>query len=180
MNETTDEDLFRRYRHGDAAAFEQLYGRYRQPLYLFLLRSTASEPDAQDLFQELWDRVVRARDGFDGGSIKAWLFRIARNLRIDLYRRRQLRPVSGDGETERLAGKDPGPLAHSEDVDCIELMNREIGRLPADQRDAFLLKEESGLSLATIADLSGVGRETIKSRLRYAMQRLRAALEDCL
>jgi len=180
MITTTDEDLYRRFRRGDAAAFEQLYGRYRQPLYLFLLRSSASEADAQDLFQELWDRVIRARDGFDGGSIRAWLYRIARNLRIDLYRRQQLRPASAHADTEQLPGNDPGPQRHSEDEDCVELLKRQIGQLPADQRDAFLLKEEGGLSLATISELAGVGRETIKSRLRYAVKRLRAALEDCL
>ncbi len=180
LTSSTDEDLYRRYRRGDNAAFEQLYGRYSQPLYLFLLRSVGSEPDAQDLFQELWGRVIRHAEGFDGGDIRAWLFRIARNLRIDLYRRRQLRPAPSTDDAEALPASNPGPQRRAEDDDCVDLMKREIGTLPPDQRDAFLLKEEGGLTLAAIADLAGVGRETIKSRLRYAMKRLREALEDCL
>jgi len=180
MTASTDEELYRRYRRGDSAAFEQLYSRYRQPLYLFLLRSTGNEGDAQDLFQDLWDRVIRAGGNFDGGSVRAWLFRIARNLRIDLYRRRRLRPVTPGLEPDWSPDHGPGPQQRSEADDCVELMKREIGRLPPDQRDSFLLKEESGLSLAIIAELSGVGRETVKSRLRYALQRLRAALEECL
>ena len=180
MNDPSDETLYARYRKGDDAAFEALYRRYRQPLYLFLLRSVASAADADDLFQELWTRVIHARESFTEGSVRAWLFRIARNLRIDLYRRRRLRPVTPGLEPDWSPDHGPGPQQRSEADDCVELMKREIGRLPPDQRDSFLLKEESGLSLAIIAELSGVGRETVKSRLRYALQRLRAALEECL
>lgn len=176
----TDEALYSRFRKGEAAAFDILYERYRQPLYLFLLRSSPSQSDAEDLFQELWIRVIHARDQFREGSIKAWLFRIARNLEIDLYRRRSLRPVADTAQVDASAATDPLPEQRAHDADCGDRLVAAIAHLPREQREAFLLKEESGMPLADIAHMVSVGRETIKSRLRYAMKRLREILEDCL
>lgn len=180
MSRITDETLYQRFRQGDLAAFDQLYERYRRPLYLFLLRSVPGEADAEDLFQELWSRILHAEHGFRDGSFKAWAFRIARNLRIDLFRRHNLRPVAADEQIRDAESADPGPDRQAQDLDCHEQLLSAIGNLPAEQRDAFLLKEESNLGLEAIAKLVGVGRETLKSRLRYAMKRLRATLEDCL
>ncbi len=176
----TDESLFRQYRRGNMSAFDQLYQRYRRPLYLFLLRSTGAEADAEDLFQELWSRILKAEPDFQQGSFKAWAFRIARNLNIDWFRRRNIRPVDRDTQLHEPAGDSPGPERRAADLDCHEQLLEAIGELPAEQKEAFLLKEESGLGLQQIAELAGVGRETLKSRLRYAMKRLRQALEDCL
>ena len=180
MNGPTDEALYDQFRKGDLAAFDLLYQRYRQPLYLFLLRSSRSQSDAEDLFQELWLRVIRTGDRFRGGSLKFWLYRIARNLEIDLYRRRTLRPVSNGAAVDASAATNPLPEQQVHDADCGGRLVEAIGRLPREQREAFLLKEEGGMPLADIAQLVDAGRETVKSRLRYAMKRLREALEDCL
>lgn len=180
MNGPTDEALYYQFRKGDFAAFDMLYQRYRQPLYLFLLRSSPSQSDAEDLFQELWLRVIRAGDRFRDGSFRVWLYRIARNLEIDLYRRRTLRPVSNCAVVDAGASTNPLPEQQVHDADCGDRLVEAIGRLPRDQREAFLLKEEGSMPLADIAQLVDVGRETIKSRLRYAMKRLREALGDCL
>ncbi len=180
VNEITDEILYQRYRRGDLAAFEQLYRRYRRPLYLFLLRSGPSEADAEDLFQELWSRILTTEHGFREGSFRAWAFRIARNLRIDLFRRRNIRPVDDSPSMREVLAPEPGPEQRTQAEDCHRQLLQAISELPPDQREAFLLKEESRLSLNTIAEMAGVGRETLKSRLRYAFKRLRAALEDCL
>lgn len=176
----TDEDLFQRFRRGDLAAFQDLYSRYRKSLYLYLLRSSATEAEADDLYQEAWSRVIHAKERFNSGSFKAWLFRIARNLQIDSFRRQRLHLVSDPAEVDGIA--DPGRALdeRSHADDCGERLKMELQQLPPDQREVFLLKEESGMTLEQIASMLGVGRETMKSRLRYSLKRLRQMLEDCL
>ncbi len=174
----TDEVLFGRFRRGDAGAFEQLYRRYRETLYRFLLRGSVRD-EAEDIYHDVWTRVMHS-DGFDGGSFRAWLFHIARNLQIDRARRASLRPVAEEGALDACIAPGPAPEIHAHHADCGERLLAELDRLPPEQREAFLLKEESGLTLEQIGDLVKVGRETIKSRLRYALKRLRTALEDCL
>lgn len=176
----TDEELFARYRRGDPAAFESLYGRYRQSLYLFLLRSSANRTVADDLYQESWARVISAQASFSEGSFRAWLFQIARNLWIDHLRRQNLRPVDTELDLAELGDPKPQPEQQTQSEDCGELLKRSIGELPREQQEVFLLKEEGLISLEQIAAILAVGRETVKSRLRYAMTKLRSALEDCL
>lgn len=181
MNDApTDEDLFSRYRHGDVAAFEQLYQRYRQTLYRYLIRTCPDTAEAEDIYHDVWSRVINAKNPFTDGSFKAYLFQIARNINIDRSRRNRLQLVT-DEETldaQPSANRPAEERQHLED--CGKRLLNELGQLPAEQRDAFLLKEESDLTLEQIAQLVYVGRETIKSRLRYALKRLREALEDCL
>ena len=180
MDGLSDETLFSRYRKGDAAAFEALYGRYRQSLYLFLLRSCDTPADADELYQDAWSRVISAARPFTEGAFKAYLFRIARNLQIDRFRRQHLHVVSDPEALCELP--DPAdPLdQRAHDADCGERMKRQLAQLPREQCEAFLLKEEGGFTLEQIAEMVSVGRETIKSRLRYALKQLRKMLEDCL
>jgi RNA polymerase sigma-70 factor (ECF subfamily) len=178
MEAASDEDLYRQFLRGNAGAFERLYSRYREPLYRFLLRTAPS--DAEDLCQETWTRVIHARERFQDGSFRAWLYRIARNLHIDLVRRRTLRPVADGVELEARPDPAPAPESQVDAADCGRRLLTAIGTLPPEQREAFLLQEEAGLTLEQIGTLLSLKRETIKSRLRYALQRLRAALEDCL
>lgn len=176
-----DEDLYERFRRGDSRAFETLYQRYRPQLYRYLQRLLGDEGEAQDLYQEVWLRVIHAREPFRAGLFRPYLYRIGHNLAIDRRRRRHLHLVSTDDEC-REAVADPGPTPERwvEDADCRERLLKGLDSLPQEQREAFLLKEEGGLSLEQIALIAAVGRETIKSRLRYAMARLRQLLEDCL
>lgn len=180
MDEMSDEALFAAYREGDVSAFEVLYRRYRQSLYLFLLRSCDSRADAEELYQDAWSRAISAVNPFGQGSFKAYLFRIARNLQIDRIRRSRMQLVDDDA----LLRKQPDPSASPERLawvaDCGERLKRELAALPAEQREAFLLKEEGGFTLEQIAGLVRVGRETVKSRLRYALKQLRKLLEECL
>lgn len=176
----SDETLFGRYRKGDAAAFELLYRRYRQSLYLYLLRACDSAADADELYQDAWSRVIAAARPFREGSFKAYLFQIARNLQIDRYRRQRIQAVDDDEALRRLADPLPSPDERAHREDCGERMKRELAKLPREQCEAFLLKEEAGLSLEQIAQMISVGRETVKSRLRYAVKRLRRLLEECL
>lgn len=176
----TDEDLFSRYRRGDVTAFEQLYQRYRQTLYRYLIRTCSDTAEAEDIYHDVWSRVINAKNPFTDGSFKAYLFQIARNISIDRSRRNRLQLVSDEATLDAQPSNDKPADERQHLEDCGERLLNELGQLPAEQRDAFLLKEESDLTLEQIARLVNVGRETIKSRLRYALQRLREALEDCL
>lgn len=176
-----DEDLYERFRRGDGRAFETLYQRHRPQLYRYLRRLLGDEGEAQDLYQEVWLRVIHAREPFRAGLFRPYLYRIGHNLAIDRLRRRHLHLVSADDECrEAVADPAPTPERQVEDEDCRRRLLSGLEQLPQEQREAFLLKEEGGLSLEQIALVAAVGRETIKSRLRYAMTRLRQLLEDCL
>ena len=175
----TDESLYAAYHKGDKAAFDGLYARYRQPLYLFLLRRGHDEAAAEDIFHDGWMKVVHQQQKFDGQHFRGWIYQVMRNLSIDSFRKRSLHSV----ETLNYVVSElthPSAQQKHEGIDCLELMKRSVAALPMDQRDVFLLKEEAGLSLMQIAELMTVGRETIKSRIRYAMKQLKQMLAECL
>lgn len=179
-NQQTDEQLLERFNKGSVKAFETLYNRYRQSLYLYLLRTAASAAEAEDVYQEVWSRVIHNKFEISGGSLRAYLFRVARNLQIDLQRRQRIRLVADSLEPDDCADNRPAGDERAHAEDCGRRLLSEVGRLPVEQREAFMLKEEGGLTLEQIAELVSAGRETVKSRLRYALKRLRQALEDCL
>ncbi len=183
---TSDEDLMLAYAAGDAGAFDLLYARHKGGVYRYLLRQCANSSVAEQLFQDVWLNLIRARLNYEPtAKFATWLYRLAHNRLIDHFR------VTG-GVTLVSADDD----AHAElmqampadkrDEPHVRVETRELGAriaaavaaLPAPQRDAFLLQQEAGLSLAEIAELSGVGIETVKSRLRYASDKLREELAD--
>jgi RNA polymerase sigma-70 factor, ECF subfamily len=185
MDEGDDAALMLRYARGDLRAFEQLYRRHRSALYNYLNRHTRDSEAASDLFQEVWARVIASRERYEPrAKFRTFLFHIAHNCFIDHCRRASARPdratTSSDDEDAAIAFA-PGPIAdrpdaRAEHAETLSRYRAALESLPAEQRDAFLLYEESGLSLNEIAQVSGVGVETAKSRLRYALQKLRRAL----
>lgn len=177
--QTVDELDYAAYRTGDMAAFDRLYARYRQPLYLFLLRRGHTEASAEDVFHDCWLRVIDRGSAFDGTNFRAWLYAITRNLSIDSFRRQQKQAEQGYDDELGLVNHFSTQTVQ-EGLDCIELIKSSLAILPAEQRDVFLLKEEAGLSLQQIADMMAVGRETIKSRIRYAMKQLKQLMGECL
>jgi RNA polymerase sigma-70 factor (ECF subfamily) len=176
----SDEVLYAAYQRGDMTAFDVLYSRYQQTLYLFLLRRGLSESQAQDAFHDCWIKLIVEQQHFDGLQFRAWIFRVARNMSIDYFRRSAVRNSVSDDEVidEQLQAVSSETIV--QDRDCLHLLKYSIGQLPFEQRDAFLMQQEAGLSLQQIAEVMCVGRETIKSRLRYAMQQLKKMLEDCI
>jgi RNA polymerase sigma-70 factor (ECF subfamily) len=177
----TDEALMLAYRDGDAAAFEALYGRWRGRLYRYLAHQVRGMAD--ELFQDVWLRVVGARHNYEvTAKFSTWLFRIAHNRLIDHYRSQgrdivELYADPEDDPAESLpAPEQEMPAAMLERRQTAQRILDALAGLPQPQREAFLLAEESGLSLAEIAQITGVGQETAKSRLRYAISRLRQAL----
>lgn len=167
------------YRGGDTAAFDRLYERFRGPLYRYVRRLCNDCSESDELYQDVWMRLVSARDQWQADQPFApWLYRIAHNRVVDHWRA-QGKGRFDDTEPEQLAGEAPAMerLAHLRD--CVQRLLALLAQLPELQRSAFLLKEEAGLSLAQIASATGTVRETVKSRLRYAINRLRAGLEGC-
>lgn len=181
----TDEALMQRYAaHGDGAAFESLYRRYRGTLLRYLERNTGSAALAEELFQEVWMKVVRARSGWrPDAAFRTWLFTLAHNRLVDHWRSHgRLRAVirenaAGHPEPDAPAPAHTTPQARGEQADLARVLLGLLRALPAEQRDAFLLKEEGGFSLEEIAAITGAGHETVKSRLRYAVAKLRDGLE---
>ena len=165
------------YGRGDAGAFETLYRRHRGPLYRFVLRALKQRSAAEELFQEVWIRVIESRSRYaPQARFSTWLYTIAHNLLVDHWRKKGLSLVSLDTEDVPLDSANP-----ARQVDARESLARFLDileKLPAAQREAFLLHEEAGMTVAEIAAVTGAGEEAAKSRLRYAMAKLKAALGD--
>ncbi len=177
MKNRDDNDLITRYVEGDAAAFEVLYWRYRQPVFNYINRQVVSKALAEDIFQEVWLRVIHSIEQFETNrSFSAWVFQIAHNRLIDHWRGQK--PQADEHELEHIEAS-VDVERHTFISDCIERFIDLLERLNPDQREAFVLQQESGFSLEQIAGVMGTGRETIKSRLRYAMKFLKQGLEGC-
>jgi RNA polymerase sigma-70 factor, ECF subfamily len=166
------------YAQGDVAAFEELYAHYRAPMYRFFVRQCGTRARAEELYQELWMRVIQHRDTYQHNArFSTWLYRIAHNLLVDQHRRHE--PGGDDDELDELeAAVDADPAQQYVAHESLSRFKLLLEALPDEQRRVFLLKEEAGLSLEEIAQVTGAGFESVKSRLRYAVMKLRQALTD--
>lgn len=174
-----DSALMLRYKDGDIPAFEVLYQRHTDPLYRYLLRLCRHRDTAEDLFQEVWSKIIKSRANYrPTAKFSTFLYRVAHNCFID-YTRRNKRHAH-DTEFKAELHSDPGeqPETSTERSLARERLNRALVALPDEQRDAFLLHEEAGLSVDQIASVTGSNRETAKSRLRYAVNKLRTAIDE--
>jgi len=175
------------YRDGEGGAFEVLYARWRGPLYRYFLRQCGHAGQADELFQDVFMRVIGAAASYEpSAKFTTWLFRIAHNRLVDHWRKMGREPVDpsasnendDDGEFDPPGPEHAAPERQAERKELGEALMAALNELPEVQREAFLLAEEGGLTLEEIASLAGVGRETIKSRLRYATAKLRNKLES--
>jgi len=182
----SDEELMLAYAAGDASAFDALYARHKGGVYRYLARQCRQAGIADELFQDVWMNLIRARASYaPTAKFTTWLYRLAHNRMIDHFRASgHLTLVSSDDEAHEDAvialpaarASEPEPRAQNRELG--ERLRAAVAALPPAQREAFLLQQEGELSLAEIAALTGVGMETVKSRLRYAVSKLRAELAD--
>jgi RNA polymerase sigma-70 factor (ECF subfamily) len=182
----SDEALLAAYAAGDARAFAELYERHERPVYRYFLRQGATPAQADDLMQDTWFAVVRHAAQFEPRArFTTWLYTVARSKLVDHWRRRSdavsLDEAANDAEGDSPFEPDAGD-AQRPDVQAMSRAQARafvdaVEQLPAAQREAFLLQAESGLSLEEIAAVTNAGHETVKSRLRYAMAKLRTAME---
>jgi len=182
VSDDEDAQLMLAYGRGEMRAFETLYSRHRAALYRYLVRQSRDGEVANDLFQEVWSRVVVNRSRYEPrAKFRTFLFTLAHNCFIDHCRRVKARPSglgieAADAADLLPADDDARPERALERSEDTRRYRAALASLPEEQRDVYLLHEESDLSLEDIARVTGVGAETAKSRLRYAVNKLKAAL----
>lgn len=172
-----DSALMLRYRDGDVEAFETLYRRHNDALYRYLLRLCRHRDTAEDIFQEVWGKIIKARKRYrPTAKFTTFLYRVAHNCFIDHLRRNRRHEGAAELDPDTQAHGGVGPDAETERSLARRRLEAALLDLPEEQRDVFLLYEEAHLSLDEIAQVTGVNRETAKSRLRYAVKKLKVAL----
>jgi RNA polymerase sigma-70 factor, ECF subfamily len=188
--EMTDEQLMLAFRSGDARAFEALVRRHRNPVFNFVFRYTGQRARAEDLLQETWLKVVRgAQDYEPKARFTTWVYTIARNLCVDSARKEIYRQAESldaaagaDGEGRALAEVLPdgaaAPDRAAHNARLRPLLERALRGLPPEQREVFILREYNGVAFKEIAVVTGVPENTVKSRMRYALEGLRKKLEE--
>ena len=179
------------YQKGDLAAFGELFERHEKRLWNFLRRFVRDKATAEDLLQEVFLRVVKSAVQWQpSAKVSTWLFTIARNLCTDQARRAEFRQAESLDQAK--AGEDGSGLRRIDRVavdsgdaekeamghEIASLVDRAVGELPVEQREVFLMREVMDMSFAEIAAQVGASEPTVKSRMRYALQRLRSRLGE--
>lgn len=192
LRDLADEDLMVRYGSGDVASFEVLLERHRTPVFNFVLRSCRRKDVAEELLQEIFLRVVKQAGGYQRqAKFTTWLYTIARNLCIDHARRMTHRTESSldvPAGSESDSGGAPlvtlvpdegsGPERQIADREFSGALYAALDDLPEEQREVFLMREKQNLKFREIAQIMGVPENTVKSRMRYALEFLRLRLKD--
>ncbi len=178
-----DDHLILRIQEGDNAAFEILVNRYRAALVGFFIKNTRDRDLAEDLAQETLLRVYKqAWNYLPRGRFRGWMYRIARNLIIDSFRRRSndalvraaaTRSPDEDYDTlAQVAGELVPPDEHADFREVAAIVDEELAEIPEDQRLTFTLYHFCGLSLPEIAEVMETSVPTSKSRLRLTREKL--------
>ncbi len=180
----SDEQLMLRYQAGDAGAFDVLYSRHRMGLYRFITRQCRVHERAEEIFQDVWMSLIQAADRYRvDAQFRTWLFTIAHNKLMDYFRANSraeavLYEVKDDQPIDAPGSRTEQPQVQAASHQAGEAILRALQSLPAPQREAFLLHEEGGLNVEEIAAATGISYEAAKSRLRYAIAKLREQLVD--
>ncbi len=181
----SDEQLMIAYRDGDAGAFDTLYRKHKGGLYRYMLRHCRDAGVADELFQDVWMNLIRARASYTAqAKFTTYIYKMAHNRLIDHYRKHgQALMVSFDDDTEDApVVAEPAAAPRDEPERHLDIKQQAaqllelLGALPLPQREAFVMQYEGGMSVEEIADVTGVTRETAKSRLRYALAKIRQGL----
>ena len=191
-DDNSDEALMLRYQAGDAAAFDELYARHRGGLYRFITRQCRVRERAEEIFQDVWMSLIQATERYRvEAQFRTWLYTVAHNKLMDYFRGnarseavlfevKNTDDESGEraATIEGVANRTEEPLVQAESRQQGAAILKVLEGLPAPQREAFLLYEEGGLSVDEIAQATGVSFEAAKSRLRYAVAKLREGLAE--
>jgi len=173
LSNISDESLMLAYARGDIASFDILYQRHKDALYRYVVRQVSDLDLAHDLYQEIWSRVIKAADSYSQDAKWAtWAYRIAHNLVVDHYR--SLKPVSVEVDIESTSFSPD--RVHEQNV-LSEQLNFCLSKLPAVQREVFILSQETDLTLKMVSQVVNSSHEAVKTRLRYARSGLQACLE---
>ena len=179
MKRLSDEEIIAGLRKRDNRVLQYIYKNSFIPVKQLILNNAGSENDAEDIFQEVWGKIINARKSYrPTAKFTTFLYRVAHNCFIDHVRRNKRH--TGSMPLEPEAHSDPGetPEMTTERSLARERLEAALNDLPEEQRDAFLLHEEGGLTIDQIAAVTDCNRETAKSRLRYAINKLRAAIDE--
>jgi RNA polymerase sigma-70 factor, ECF subfamily len=185
----SDEDLIKRYQNGDARAMDALIDRHHRQLFGFLYRSLGNRERAEDAYQEVFLKVVRSAPSYQPSArFAAWLYTIARHVVIDMARRDKYRETEsldqevfedgGVARVEMTPSDDPDPEEEVTGMELATTLEQAISALPDEQKEVFLLRERAGLSFKEIADLTKAPLNTVKTRMHYALNRLRKTLTE--
>jgi RNA polymerase sigma-70 factor (ECF subfamily) len=182
--DSPDEELMLCYRDGDAGAFDVLYRRHRGGLYRYILRLCGNAAIADELFQEVWTNLIRSRSRYRvAAKFTTYLYRLAHNRVIDHFRAQGGTAMLSLDDDDPPGMPEPAASRRVEPETALEIKEQAarllalVAGLPAAQREAFVLQQEGGLSVEEIAAATGVTRETAKSRLRYALAKLREGMD---
>lgn len=188
LDDLTPEELLGRYVGGSDEAFTLLVERMGGRVYGFVLRFLNDPHEAEDVYQGIWTRVASHAAGFDGRArFRTWLYQIARNGCLDALRQRRRNRILRIEDLERAPGEEgnlmdripattPTPETEVTVAELGERIAAAVRTLPEQQRDVFLLREDGDLTFDEIGAMLGCGKETAKSRMRYALQHLQEAL----
>jgi len=180
------------FKSGDARAFATLVQRHRGPVYNFILRFVGHRQRAEDVLQETWLKVVRNSSEWQPkAKFTTWVYTIARNLCVDSARKESFRkadsldaPASNDESDGRSMGdlvadeNGPTPDRAAHNTRIRPMIEKALESLPTEQREVFLLREYQGIGFKEIAEVTGVNENTVKSRMRYALEGLRKRLAE--
>lgn len=185
----SDEALMEAYCAGEARAFEVLMGRYGTPIYQFVLRHVGNPARAEDLTQDVFLRVIRSADRFEARSkFSTWVYTIARNACFDSSRRMKHRrhasldqPVRADDDralVETVSDDAPDSSRRAMDQEFTSALELALAALPDEQREVFVMRQVQNLQFKEIAEITSTPVNTVKSRMRYALETLRLHLAD--
>ena len=182
---SSDEELMLCYRNGDAGAFDELYRRHKGGLYRYLLRQCRDTASAEELYQDVWTNLIRARRNYIvSAKFTTYLYRLAHNRLIDHYRKHahgamlSFDDEDGPALEERTSPGQQQPESRYQSKQMAARLLALLEALPEAQREAFVLQHEAGMTVEEIATATGVSRETAKSRLRYALGKLRLGMGE--